>query len=273
MIKDVIFNLPLVQRDKADYAISIASAFEAHITGTAFVYEAIVPVPGDINPDIVEAQQRENEDAAKNAAKRFTDAAARAGVSADALTLNVEFGDVGRRFGVIARCFDLAVVGQAEPGKDTAETTIVEGALFETGRPVAIVPYIQKAPLKLDNVMVCWDGSRSAARAVADSMPFLERAGRVEIVTVTNERGKLDRVIEGVDIATHLARHGLNVTVNRMPVDEIDVGNALLSHAADSDADFMVMGGYGHSRLREFVLGGVTRSILSSMTVPVLMSH
>lgn len=273
MIKDVFVNLPLVQNDTADYAISIASAFEAHITGLACVYEAIIPTPGYIDPQIVELQMRENEGAARNAATHFTEATARAGLSAECLTLNVEPGDAGRQFGRIARCFDLVVVGQAEPGKGLADEVLVEGALFEAGRPAVIVPYIQKAPLKLDNVMVCWDGSRSAARAVADAVPFLKRAGRVEIVVVTSEHAKEADRVDGADIATHLARHDLNITVAPFPAGEIDVGNALLSHAADSDADFIVMGGYGHSRLREFVLGGVTRSILGSMTVPVLMSH
>jgi nucleotide-binding universal stress UspA family protein len=103
-------------------------------------------------------------------------------------------------------------------------------------------------------------------------MPLLDKAGRVEIVIVTNERGK-EHEIEGADMGQHLARHGLTVEVHRIPGGNIDIADALLSHAADSGADFMVMGGYGHSRLREFVLGGVTHSILRSMTVPVLMSH
>ena len=152
------------------------------------------------------------------------------------------------------------------------EEIIAETTLFESGRPMIMVPYIQKAPLKLDNVMVCWDGSRPAARAIADAMPLLTKAGRVEIVIITNERGKQDE-IEGADMGQHLARHGLKVDVNRIAGGDIDVADALLSHAADSGADFMVMGGYGHSRLREFVLGGVTHSILRSMTVPALMSH
>ena len=155
---------------------------------------------------------------------------------------------------------------------DAVEELIAESTLFESGRPVIVVPYIQKAPLKLDRVMVCWDGSRQATRAIADAMPLLERAGQVELVIVANERGKQDE-IAGADMGQHLARHGLKVDVNRITDGDIDVADALLSHAADAGVDFMVMGGYGHSRLREFVLGGVTRSILRSMTVPVLMSH
>jgi nucleotide-binding universal stress UspA family protein len=120
--------------------------------------------------------------------------------------------------------------------------------------------------------MVCWDGSRAAARAIGDAVPLLKQSKRVEIVIVANERGKEDE-IAGADLGEHLARHDLNVEVKRTILGDIDVADILLSHAADSGADFMVMGGYGHSRLREFVLGGVTRSIFRTMTVPVLMSH
>jgi nucleotide-binding universal stress UspA family protein len=103
-------------------------------------------------------------------------------------------------------------------------------------------------------------------------MPLLRRAGRIEVVIVSNEPGKQDQV-ERADIGAHLARHGLNVAVKQMPLGDVDVVAMLLSHAADEDVDFIVMGGYGRSRLREFVLGGVTRSMLRTMTVPVLMSH
>jgi nucleotide-binding universal stress UspA family protein len=135
-----------------------------------------------------------------------------------------------------------------------------------------VVPYIHKAPFKLDRVMVCWDGSRPATRAIADAMPLLKRAGNIEVVMITNERSKQGE-IEGADMGQHLARHGLKVEVNRITRDNLDVANVLLSHLADSDANFIVMGGYGHSRLREFVLGGVTRTVLHSMTAPALMSH
>ncbi len=120
--------------------------------------------------------------------------------------------------------------------------------------------------------MVCWDGSRQAARAVADAMPLLERAGKVEVVIIASEPDRHEE-IAGADMAQHLARHGLNVAVERITGGNIDVADALLSHAADSGADFIVMGGYGHSRLREFIFGGVSHSILGSMTLPMLMSH
>jgi nucleotide-binding universal stress UspA family protein len=120
--------------------------------------------------------------------------------------------------------------------------------------------------------MVAWDGSHGAARAIGDAMPFLKRAKAVDVVLVSNGRTKKDEV-PGVEIGTHLARHGLKIDVRQLVAEDIDVANTLLSYAADNATDFIVMGGYGHSRLREFVLGGTTRGILQTMTAPTLMAH
>lgn len=276
MIKDIIVSLQSGEDGgpAGDYAISLASAFEAHIAGVAFVYAAIISVSavGYIPREVIDVQLRENEAAAKAAIGRFNAAVARTGVSAEPLLLDGDVADASRRFSRIARYFDVAVVGQPKPEASHVEAMIGESTLFEAGRPVIMVPYVQRAPVRLEKVMVCWDGGGSAARAVGDAMPLLKRARKVEIVIIAHERGKPTE-IEGVDLGRHLARHGLNVAVERIPGGDINVGEALLSRAANSGADLMVMGGYGHSRLREFVLGGVTRSILHSMTVPVLMSH
>jgi nucleotide-binding universal stress UspA family protein len=275
MIKDIVVNLSVSAKESpaSDYAIAVAAAFDAHLTGIAFLYDPIVPLSGAGHvPAEVIVTQHDYQDAVRAVRERFAAASADAGITAKQLTLSASAVGAGDQFGKIARRFDLAVVGQAEPETNASEGIIVEAALFDSGRPVIIVPYIQKAPLKLDRVTVCWDGSRAAARAIGDAMPLMQRAGSVEVVAVTNERGKQDQV-EGADIGAHLARHGLNVEVKRIPLGDIDVADMLLSHAADAEIDFIVMGGYGHSRLRQFVLGGVTRSILRSMTAPVLMSH
>jgi len=275
MIKDIVVNLNVGAKanSASDYAISVAAALDAHLTGIVFLYGPIVPVShaGYVPPEL-EVIERHNQAAVEAARESFTAASARAGVKAEPLTLSASLVSAGDQFGQIARRFDLAVVGQAEPETNAVEENIVEAALFDSGGPVIIVPYIQKATLKLDHIMVCWDGGRAAARAIRDAMPFLRRGGSVEVVIVTNERGKQDQ-IERADIGAHLSRHGLNVAVKRMPLGDVDVADMLLSHAADEEVDFIVMGGYGHSRLREFVLGGVTRSLLRTMTVPVLMSH
>jgi nucleotide-binding universal stress UspA family protein len=276
MIKDIIVNLSVGERPSpaGNYAISVAAAFDARLAAIAFRYDAIVPAAGAgyLPAEVIDAQERDNAAATKSAIDRFAAAAARAGVAAEPLTLKASLAGVSEQFGRLARRFDLSIVGQAEPDTDAVEEIIAEAVLFESGRPVIVVPYIQKAPLTLDRVMVCWDGGRAAARAIADSMPLLERARRVEVLIVASERGKQDE-IEGADMAEHLARHGLKVEVERTVAGDVDVADVILSRAADAGSDFMVMGGYGHSRLREFVLGGVTRNIFRTMTIPVLMSH
>jgi nucleotide-binding universal stress UspA family protein len=164
------------------------------------------------------------------------------------------------------------VIGQPDKANSAPDQIVDESVLFESGRPVVFVPFIQKGGMTLDRVMICWDGSRPAARAVADALPFLKKAKQVEIVIVSEKPNKKDE-IPGADLGQHLARHGLKVELEHITSPDIDVASTILSYVADSGADMIVMGGYGHSRVREFVLGGVTRRMLESMTVPVLMSH
>jgi nucleotide-binding universal stress UspA family protein len=275
MLKDVVVNLSgRASLDfAADYAISIAASFGAHVTGIAFLYEPVIPdgTLGGVPVDLIELQREENSKIARDAIGRFEAGVKKSGVAAETRRLDATFGGAATLFAQIARRFDISVVGQAQREQGATDELIIEGALFESGRPVIVVPYIQKSGLTLERVLVCWDGGRTAARAVADAMPFLTRAKAVDLVIVAEER-KNDEVT-GVRMSEHLARHGASVSVKRIAKGDLSVQDAILSYAADSSADFMVMGGYGHSRLREFILGGVTRSILNSMTVPVLMSH
>jgi nucleotide-binding universal stress UspA family protein len=276
MVKDIIVNLSVgAPRDTAaDFALSIAQAFDAHLAGMAFAFEPVVApsIMGGIPADIIDAQRTASHKAASEAITRFEAGARREGISAESRLIEATLGGAADLFGRMARRFDLSVVGQAEPNKLASQDIIIEGALFESGRPVVVVPYIQRDTLKLDRVMVCWDGSRTAARAVADALPFLLRSKAIDVVIVASGREKTNE-IPGVDLGQHLARHGLKVDVRRIVAGDTDVPNTILSYAADSSTDFIVMGGYGHSRLREFVLGGATRGILASMTVPALMSH
>ena len=275
MLKDVVVNLsgraPL--DFAADYATSIAATFGAHVTGIAFLYEPVIPdgTLGGVPVDLIELQREENSKIARDAISRFEAGVKKAGVASETRQLDATFGGAATLFAQIARRFDISVVGQAQREQGATDELIIEGALFESGRPVIVVPYIQKSGLTLERVLACWDGGRTAARAIADAMPFLERAKAVDLVIVAEER-KNDE-ITGVRMSEHLTRHGVAVSVKRIAKGDLAVQDVILSYAADSGADFMVMGGYGHSRLREFILGGVTRGILNSMTVPVLMSH
>jgi nucleotide-binding universal stress UspA family protein len=276
MIKDIVANLTVgaPRNVVADFAVSVAREFGAHLSGIAFAYEVIVPgtVFDGAAAGLIAAQREESEKMAKAAVDSFDAAVRGAGISAESRVMDASLVGAAELFSRIARKYDLAIVGQAEPDRMALENVLVEAALFESGRPILIVPYIQKSGLKLDRIMVCWDGSRNAARATGDAMPFLTRAKAVDVVIVEVRRVRIDE-LPGADIAHHLARHGLNVEVKRIVAPDIDVASAILSHAADSSADLIVMGGYGHSRLREFVLGGATRGILEAMTVPTLMSH
>jgi nucleotide-binding universal stress UspA family protein len=276
MVKDIVVNLTgaAPQEFAADYAVSLARMFEAHIAGVGFIYEPVIPgtVLGGIPTDLIEAQREENTKAAKAATSRFEAAATRAGLSAEVRILDASVAGAADLFGRIARRFDLAVVGQARPKEGATEELLIEGALFESGRPVVVVPFVQTRAVTLERVLVCWDGSRPATRAIADALPFLRRAKAVDIVAVSGERGKGGE-LAGTNMALHLARHGLQVELKRVSAGNVDVPSAIRSHAAETGADFMVMGGYGHSRLREFILGGVTRTVLTSSTIPVLMSH
>lgn len=276
MIKDILVNLSAyAKRDAAvDYAVSLGAMFEAHLSGVAFAYEPVVAASamGGAPIDFIDAQRAENRRICETATKAFNDAASRAGVSAECHVFALGVAAAADQFGQMARRHDLSVLMQTGGEDDSAGgEMLIEAAMFQSGRPVLVVPYIQKGGVTLDRVMVCWDGGRTAARSIGDAMPILRKAKAVSLVMATGEEGKRDTV-PGADMAHHLARHGVNVEVQRIVV-EGNVHGALLSHAADISADFMVMGGFGHSRLREFVLGGVTRAMLRSMAVPCFMSH
>jgi len=275
MIKDILVNLAVgKQHDVAgDFAISIATLLDAHLSARAMACK--LPIGGSIldgaSADFIDSFTAERRTDAEKSRKSFDERCRRAGIRADSSVVTDYVAEVAQIFAQNARHYDLSVVAQEEPKSDLPESLIIEAALFESGRPVLIVPYIQRTGIKLDRVMLCWDGSRNAARAVGDAMPLLERAGRVDVVTVdTKERRN---TIRGAQIADHLARHGLKVELKPIVAPDSDVANVVLSQAADSEANLIVMGGYGHTRLREFILGGATRGMLESMTVPVLMSH
>lgn len=283
-IKNVLVRLKTGRQDSPaeKYAISMAAALDAHITGIAFAYDSIgsvsqlgymVAAVGEERqwPDTEKQQWLDNKEAARAALDRFSKAADRAALSFEPIMSPADPADIGSRFGRIARLYDLSVVDQ--PESNGPEQRIVEGALFDSGRPVIVVPYIQAQPFKLDRLMICWDDSRSAVRAIVDAMSLLARAERIEVVTVVNNEADRGSDLDGASIGQYLAHHGLHVQINSIIRGQITVADALLSHAADSGPSLIVMGGYGHSRLRELVLGGVTRSVLRSMTAPVFLSH
>jgi nucleotide-binding universal stress UspA family protein len=274
MPKDMVVNLMVAgSRDAAaTYAISIAKTFDAYITGVAFAYEPVLPaiVGGGIPESVIEEQREENENAAKTAIAQFE--AAAKDVKHETRMVPASLAGAADTFGELARLYDLAVVGQSERDRVGPEELIVEGALFNSGRPVLVVPAVYSGGIRLDRVIVCWNGGRNAARATANAIPFLRRASTVEVVTVGTEAAAA-ALASASDLSRHLQRHSINATVRRIEPGNLKVSAAILDYANKSSAGMIVMGGYGHSRLREFILGGTTRGVLASMTVPTLMSH
>jgi len=185
-------------------------------------------------------------------------------------------GDPASTVALHARYADLTIVGQTDPADPGTGTNrfIPEKTLLSAGRPLVIVPYAGQFRSIGRRVVVGWKPTREAARALADALPIIEQAENVTILTVNPDRGAdAELGIPVADIALHLARHGARVEARTTVADHIATGDVLLNEVADRGADLLVIGGYGHPRLRETMFGGVTRHILESMTVPVLMSH
>jgi nucleotide-binding universal stress UspA family protein len=255
-------------------AFGLAAQFEAHLVGLYAPGARRIPSyalaeAGLALRDLLEQRWAEN---TRQAEKQFRDAAARHGNAG--AEWRASDADAAAAVCLSARYADLVVAAQPEP-QDAAETRfLAEELALSVGRPVLFVPYAGRFAAAGKRVLIAWDGGREAARAVSDALPFLERAEAVEVAVFDAERGRRDHGEQpGADIGLYLARHGVKVTVHRQSGAGFDVGAQILSRAADTGSDLIVMGAYGHSRVRELVLGGVTRSMLEAMTVPVLMSH
>ena len=231
MIKDIIVNLEhKIARDPArDFAITIAETFDAHVAGIAFAYAPHFPgyVMLEIPSDIVAQMIAESEKAALAAIEHFEAAARRSLLSAE----HRLFKSIGSLapliLSTLARRFDLGVLMQSEPnGVDNDD--MIETSLFQSGRPIMVVPYIQKDGLKLDHVVCCWDGSRAAARAINDGLPLLVKATTVDLLIVLNEKtDNPPNVIRGAEMAKHLARH--DVKVHRLPTSTFATRSCLTS--------------------------------------------
>ena len=184
-------------------------------------------------------------------------------------------GDVDEQLALQARYADLLVLGQTDPQSEApAPPALPKSVVLASGRPALVVPYVGASAPPGRTVMLCWNASRESARAASDALPLFKEAEKVIVLLVDPKSSPAGHGAEpGADVATWLVRHGIEVTVQRDVAANSDLGSVILSRAADHDVDLIVMGVYGHSRLREMVLGGASRTLLSSMTVPVLMAH
>jgi nucleotide-binding universal stress UspA family protein len=172
--------------------------------------------------------------------------------------------------GANARLCELTVVSQPEPGLEMFDNLLPREILFQSGRPVMVIPYTFRGALKTGRIGICWDGSRLAARALWDAIPLLAKADALRIISVN---APVSAEASAGRLAERLASFRLQAKTIALQSDQANIQPSILSVAADEALDLLVMGGYGHSRLKEMVLGGVTREMFQSMTVPTLMSH
>jgi nucleotide-binding universal stress UspA family protein len=271
---------------RVDIALALAARHEAHLTGLHVMAWPRLPgyVEMELPRSFLELQHAHLLERAQRAEKSFHERARRVGVPAE---WRVAEGDVVETVKLHARYADLTVVGQGRDVKDApGELALLpEELALGVGRPVLIVPRYGAFATVGERVLVAWNGTREATRAVNDAIPLLKAAAKVTVLAVDPADEAAPRVPSAdialhlarhgitADIALHLARHGITVEAASTRSVDIGVGDVLLSRAADLGVDLIVMGAYGHSRIREMALGGATRHILQHMTVPVLMSH
>jgi len=260
---------------RLDLAARLARDFGAHLVGVyAFPsYNISAYLAGQIPPEILAAQEEIKRESAEKVRAAFETRMNAAGVNAEWRSVE---GDPARVITLHARYVDLAIVGQTDPEDNASElySHVPEEVVLAAGRPVLVIPYAGRFERFGERIMVAWNASRESTRAVADAMPMLERAKHVTVLAINPKGGEAGHGdVPGADISLNLARHGVKAEAARVTAEDIDVGNILLSRAADDGADMLVMGAYGRSRIREVVMGGATRELLRHMTVPVLMSH
>ncbi|MDH3233933.1 MAG: universal stress protein [Alphaproteobacteria bacterium] len=276
-IKDIVVHVDDARNCEAriGVAIELAQRFDAHLTGVYVKSPAYLPayVAAQVGPDVIEMQAKAANEAAAGASAGFDETSKKAGISAE---MRVGEGPIDEVLSLHARYGDLCVVGQTDPDGDApADDIDVPGhVVLYSGRPILIVPYAGRFKDVGKRILVAWNGSREAARAVNDAMPFLENAAQVTVLAVnpSETRDPLGD-LPGADISLHFARHGVKVEAAQIVADDIQVGDMLLSRISDGGYDMVVMGAYGRSRIRELVMGGASRHILHHMTVPIFMAH
>jgi nucleotide-binding universal stress UspA family protein len=271
-LTDLLVLLESGDEAAGQYALWLARSLDAPLTAVSPIIEPHLPafMGAELPGEFLAKVREEAEDSARLVLSRFVESAKRHQVEVEPQVMRALSGEVGREIRNVARYHDLTILNQGDP-ETNRSNEVIESVLFGSGRPVLVVPYIFKGPGRLDTVLIGWDGSHTAARAISDALPLLRVAQRVQIVTAADQSDEWVSRSHAA-LVRHLARHQIDAEAKTLfGVD--NAADAILTYVSDTDADLLVMGGYGHSRFREIVLGGATRSILQAMTVPVLMSH
>ena len=260
-----------------DDAIDLAAALGAKVS--AIACEVKINVPGSLLgrrflniPAMIADEAKKSATNEQQLVAAFQAAAEKSGVFQERIVEQCLTSEVPEVLVEYSRLRDLTIVPM--PERDYLDQWYAESVIFGSGRPTVILPHERKrsGSFALDTVIVAWDFSRAATRAMADAMPILEKAKRVCVLTVTKEKA-IDTRRSGPELAKHLARHGVDVVLDEVEAKGRGIGDVLEAHVEYRNADLLVMGAYGHSRLREFVLGGATKSMLTRPPSPIFLSH
>ncbi|MBB3019604.1 nucleotide-binding universal stress UspA family protein [Microvirga lupini] len=254
------------------YGLSLARTAGAHVTVQAASLKLTVTHAfiSNFAEGLVAAENRRLDALAHAVADSSQRAAAASGIACTAQAPHLAYPDLIKSFAAQARTHDLTIL-DAEPISLAVDRGLIEAVLTDSGRPLITVPPGRET-FAGDRILVAWDGSAKAARALNDALPFLRAASQVELVSVTGEKD-LAHTVPGAEIAPHLARHGIQVNVLSLPAQNGDVAEALRNHAHLTRADMIVMGAYVHSRLRQMMLGGTTQSLLKDCPVPLFLAY
>ncbi len=277
-LKDLVAIADVEGEQKAArVAIDLAAKDDGHVTSVCIAFQPIVPgfVAAPMPADYLSELREQAVASAETAARKIADIARRSGVSSEERVVELLSGGTLDALLASANLCDLAVVGQDNPDRpEPMREAIIEALLFDTGVPVLVVPYTNTS-VAFDHIVIAWDGSATAAKAARAALPLLPRARRLTVLVIekAGARRSVSAGEPGAEVATYLARHGLEVTIDTVTGTPISIADTMLNYVSDHGVDLIVMGGYGHSRLREFVFGGATREILTSMTAPILMAH
>ena len=255
-----------------DDAVSVAAALGAHIA--ALSCEMHVQVPGHFIsgsvvglPGVIAGEAGKSRKNAQDLLAAFEAAAAKSGVSRESILQKCKSFEVPDLLVEYARLRDLTIMPASN------DRWYAEAVIFGSGKPTLILPESPRPrPFELGAVAVAWDFSRAAARAVADAIPLLEKSKKVRVVTVLNEK-HMDNKHSAEELSKNLSRHEIDVVLDRVDAKGRPIGDVLEAYVASHASDMLVMGAYGHSRLREFVLGGATKSLLLKPPLPILFSH
>ncbi|KQW75586.1 hypothetical protein ASC89_21840 [Devosia sp. Root413D1] len=275
MIKDIVVHLTGSPEDavRLSFAQTVAQSLEARVTGLqVHALPDVIAITDPSGSAFLQALLGESSKAADKVTAALRPQIAKLGEFTELRRLDVFPGQVGGALAAEARTSDL-FIGTRPYGDPARQQYIEEAVLFSSGRGCIFVPPNAKLSGKIDAVFVAWKNTREAARAVAEAIPFLQRA-KLVVIGLVEEGGASERFGDqpGADIGRYLSRHGVLGEV-RMVNGWSDAGSAILNEAKAIQADLIVMGGYGHSRLREWMLGGATRKVLLNSEVPVLMAH